>query len=83
MNSLLHELIESHATMQELTSQVQELQERVNDVNDSREFQDFQSICSGKISHVPSQPAVVPSPRSMLSRDQSLRFDTWNLSETQ
>ena len=24
-----------------------------------------------------------PSPRSMLSRDQSLRSDTWNLSETQ
>ena len=29
--------------------------------------------------HVPSQPAVVPSPRGMLSRDQSLRPDTWNL----
>ena len=40
-------------------------------------------ICSGKLSHVPSQPAVVPSPRSMLSRDQSLRSDTWNLSGTQ
>ena len=78
-----HKLRESHATIQELTSQVQELQERVNDMNDSREFQDFESICSGKLSHVPSQLAVVPSPRSMLSRDQSLRSDTWNLSETQ
>ena len=36
-----------------------------------------------KLSHVPSQPAVVPSPRSMLSRDRSMPFDTWNLSDTQ
>ena len=30
--------------------------------NESREskFQDTESICSGKLSHVPSQPAVVP-----------------------
>ena len=30
-----------------------------------------------------SQPAVVPSPRSMLSRDRSKPSDTWNLSGTQ
>ena len=29
-------------------------------------------------SHVPSQPAVVPNSRGMLSRDQSPRPDTWN-----
>ena len=29
--------------------------------------------------HIPSQPAVVPSPRRLLSRDQSLRPDAWNL----
>ena len=79
----IHKLRESHVTIQELTSQIQELQERVNYMNDSREFQDIDSICSGKLSHVPSQPAVFPSPRSMLSRDQSLRSDTWNLSGTQ
>ena len=38
---------------------------------------------SVKLSHVPSQPAVVPSPRSMLNRDRSRRSDTLNLSETQ
>ena len=27
----------------------------------------------------PSQPVVVPSPRSMLSRDRSMPLDTWNL----
>ena len=52
-------------------------------MNDSGEFQDFESICSGKLSHVPSQSAVFPSPRSMLSRDQSLRSDTWNFSGPQ
>ena len=30
-----------------------------------------------------SQSAVVPSPRSMLSRDRSMRLDTWNLSGAQ
>ena len=74
---------ESHATIQELTSQIQELQERVNCMNDSREFQDVDLICSRKLSHVPSQPAVVPRPRSVLSRSQSLQYDTWNLSGTQ
>ena len=52
-------------------------------MNDSREFQDIESICRAKLSHVPSQPTAVPSPQSMLSRDQSLRSDTWNLSGTQ
>ena len=52
----------------------------MNYMNDSREFQDTESSCSGKLSHVPRQTAVVPSPRSMLSRDQSLRSDTWSLS---
>ena len=75
-----NKLRESHATIQELTSQVRE---RMNFLNGSKEFQDIESICSGKLSHVPSQPAVVPSPRAMSSRDQSLRLDTWNLSGTQ
>ena len=44
-----YELRESHATTQELTSQIQELQERMNKMNDSREFQDVESICTGKI----------------------------------
>ena len=74
-----HELRESRATFQELTSQTQELQDRVNFMNDSREFQDVESICSGKSSHIPSQPAIVPSPCGTLSRNQSLRPDTWNL----
>ena len=48
-------------------------------MNDPREFQDVESACSGRLSHFPTQPAVVPSPPGMPSRDQSLRPDTWNL----
>ena len=73
------ELRESQAAIHELASQFQELQERVNLMNDSGEFQDVASACSGRFSHVPIQPTVVPSPRCMPSRDQSLRPDTWNL----
>ena len=47
---------DSHATTRELTSQIQELQERMNHMSDSGEFQDVESICSVKLSHVPSQP---------------------------
>ena len=70
----------SWLTFQELTSQMKQLQERANLMNDFGEFQDVESICSQqKSSHVPSQPVVVPSPCGMLSRDQSLRPDSWNL----
>ena len=47
-------------------------------MNDSRGFQDIESICSGKLTHIPSQPAVVPSLCVMLSRDQSMPPDTGN-----
>ena len=61
---------------------MQDMQEQMNSMNDSGEFQEVESNHSGRLSYVPSQPAVVPSPRSM-NRDQSLRSDTWNLSGTQ
>ena len=51
---------------------MQELQERVTCLNDSGEFQEVESNYSGKNSHIPSQPAVVPSPCSMLGRDKRL-----------
>ena len=52
-------------------------------MNDSGELQEVESIFSGKFSHVPSQPAVVPSPRSLLSCDKRLPLDTWNTSGPQ
>ena len=61
-------------SMHKLTSQIQELQERINYLKGSGEFHDVESICSGKLSDVPSEPAIVPR-----SRDASLRHDAWNL----
>ena len=52
---------ESHDTMQRLTSQMQELQEMANCMDDSGKCQK-ESNYSLKISHVPSQRAVIPSP---------------------
>ena len=51
----------------------------MNYINDSREFHDVESICNGKSSHVPSQPAIVQSLGGMPSRDPNLRPGTWNL----
>ena len=49
-------------------------------MNDSREFQEIESTCSGKLPLVRRQSAaVVSSIRTMPSRVQSLRHDTWNL----
>ena len=53
------ELRESQATIQELTTQIQELQDRVNLMNDSGGVQVVESVCSGKCSHVPRRPAIV------------------------
>ena len=58
---------ESQETIQRLTSQMQEMQEQMND---SGECHEVESNYGGKKSHVPSQPAGNPSPRSMLSRDK-------------
>ena len=72
------ELRESQTTFNELTSQIKELQDGVNIMNDLGEFQDVESVSSGGLLHVPNQTAVVPNSRGVLSRDQSLRPDTWN-----
>ena len=64
----LQKLRESHDTIQKITSQ---MQEREKCIDDPGEFQDIESNYSGQICHVPSQPAVVPSPQSMLSRGQT------------
>ena len=45
-----HELRESHAAMQELTSQIQDLQERMIISRFLGDFQDVESICSGNCS---------------------------------
>ena len=76
-------LTESHDTIQRLTSQIPELQERMNYLNDSGDFQEVESNYSGRLSYVSSQPARIPSLRSMLSCDKRLPPDTWNRSGSQ
>ena len=55
----------------------------MNSMNDSRTFQGVESNHSGRLSHVSSQLAMIPSSRSMLSRDKRLPLDTWNTSGPQ
>ena len=57
---------------------LQSMHEQVNSMSDSGEFQKAESNHSGRLSHVPSQPEVVSSSSSVLSRDKRLPFDTWN-----
>ena len=54
------------------------MQDHTNSMNDSGEFQEVESNHSGRLSHVSSQPALIPSSRSLLSHDRRLPLDTWN-----
>ena len=74
----MQKLRENHETIQHLTSQLQQMQEQMNSKKDSGAFQDVESYYSGRLSHVSSQPAMIPSFPSMLSRDKRLPRDTWN-----
>ena len=73
----VQKLRENHETVQQLTSQLQQMQEQ-NSMNDSGDFQDVESNYNGRLSHVSSQPAMIPSSHAMLSRDDRLPLDTWN-----
>ena len=54
-----------------------------NSINDSGDFQDVESKICGRLSHVSSQLVMIPSSRSMLSRDKRLPLDTCNQSGLQ
>ena len=79
----VQKLRETHETIQQLTSQLQQMQQQMNSMNESGDFQDVKSNCSGKLSDVSSQPVMIPSSRSLLSRDTRLPLDTWNQSGLQ
>ena len=79
----MKKLRENHETIQKLTSQLQEMQDQMNSMNDSGECQEVESNYSGRLSYSSSQPAMIPSSRSMLSRDKRLPLDTWNTSGLQ
>ena len=58
--------------------QIQELQDKVNSLNDAKEFYDLETASSSGLSHVPSQPVSIPSPRGMIGRNSCLQLDTRN-----
>ena len=65
-----------------LIERIQELQNEVNCMNDSRDFKDAESVRSG-LSHVPSQPALLPfplprDPGGLLSRTRNKPQNIWN-----
>ena len=63
---------EEPSTMNRLWSPIRILQEKVNAVNEEKEFYDPETASSSGMSHVPSQPSRIPSPRGMLSRASGL-----------
>ena len=79
----IQKLRKNHETIQQLTFQLKQIQEQMNSINSPGEFQDIESNCSGRLSHVSSQPEMIPSSRALLSRDKRLSLDTWNLSRVQ
>ena len=79
----LQKLREHRETIQQLTFQVQQIKEQMNSMSDSGEFQEVESNFSGRLSHVSSQPEMIPSSRALLSRDQRLPLETWNQSGVQ
>ena len=79
----MQKLRESHKTIQQLAFQLQQIQEQMNSMNDPAYFQDVESSYSGRLSHVSSQPVMIPSSRFLLSRDKRLPVDTWNQSGLQ
>ena len=78
----MQKLREHHETIQQLTSKFQQ-QEQMNSMNDSGLFHDVESSCSGRLSHVSSQLAMIPSSRPMLSRHKRQPLVTWNQSGLQ
>ena len=79
----VQKLRKNRETIPQLTSQLQQMQEQMNSINDSGDFQDVKSNFCERLSHVSSQPVMIPSSRSLLSRDKRLPLDTWNQSGLQ
>ena len=79
----VQELGENHERIQQLTSQLQQMQEQMNSRSDSGDSQDVESNYRGRLSHVSSQPVMIPSSRSLLSLEKRLPLGTWNQSGLQ
>ena len=71
---------ESKATVNQLVVQIQKPQDKVNSLNDAREFYGLATASSSGLSHVPSQPVSIPSPRGLISGDSCLQLAARNSS---
>ena len=68
----VQKLRENHETNQQLTSQLQQIQKKINSLYDSGDYQDVESSYSGRLFHVPSQPAMIPGSCALPSRDKKI-----------
>ena len=66
------------SSVSQLLTQIRDMQNTVNSLTDAREFYDPETASSSGMSHVPSQPLNISSPRGVLSRDSGLPLDTRN-----
>ena len=69
---------EEPCTVNQLSSQIQDLQDKVYVLHEEEEFYDLETASSSGMSHVPSQPSRIPSPRGMLCRYSGLPHHTRN-----
>ena len=66
------------STVNQLLAQILELQDKVKSLDDAKEFYGHETASSSGMSHVPSQPLSIPSPRGLICRDSCLPHDTRN-----
>ena len=66
------------STVNQLLAQILELQDKVNSLDDAKEFNGHETASSSGMSHVPSQPLSIPSPKGLICRDSCLPHDTRN-----
>ena len=66
------------SSMNQFLSHIRTLQDPVNALSEDKELCDPETASSSGMSHVPSQPSRMPSPRGMLSSDSGLPHCTRN-----
>ena len=70
------------STVGQLLTQIRELHNKVNSLSNARGFYDPETASSSGATRVPSQPSIIPSPRTIRCRDSGLPHDTRNMLDT-
>ena len=66
------------STVNQLLAQIQDLQDKVSSLNGASDLYDPETASCSGVSHVPSQPLNIPSPRRTIIGDSCLPQDTRN-----